>query len=447
MMAGMLAALVLPALAHSEGLFENSGSEESVSASTAAEPAASTLTWNGYVKGAFYGGRDSQAASMALGSYGQAALKLNAKKGDLGSAFAEIRLNAGDSRGQELPSSDLREAWAAISPGIFDVKIGRQIISWGRADALNPTNNLTPKDELVLSSENDDTRLGNELVQLGAKLGAVDLHGFWIPRYRPDVLPLAGADLPAGITLVDPVYPESRLLNSGYAVRLDFNHPAIDGSLSYFDGYATLPGFNYSLGMTGLSLVPQAYRMQVIGADFSTTAGSFGLRGEAAYKQPVGDYQAEVWMPNPCGQFVAGIDRSVGNLNILLQYSGLVVADYQEMAAPDASLPLPFYMAAMARNEIENLNRLFTGTKDQFSHSVTANVKWDTLYETLHFGLAGMYNFTTRDYVVNPSVTYDMADATSLTFGGRQLDGPEGSLNHMVNSLMSQVYTELKMSF
>ena len=105
------------------------------------------------------------------------------------------------------------------------------------------------------------------------------------------------------------------------------------------------------------------------------------------------------------------------------------------------------YSADLAAAEIERLNRQFTGTADNVSHAVTGNVQWNTLYETLHMKIAGMYNFTTEDYVVNPSVSYDIADALNLTVGGRYLDGPDESLNHMVSNLMSFVYTELKLSF
>ena len=58
-----------------------------------------------------------------------------------------------------------------------------------------------------------------------------------------------------------------------------------------------------------------------------------------------------------------------------------------------------------------------------------------------------MYNFTTEDYAVNPSASYDIADAVSLIVGGRYIDGPEGNLNNMISNLMSFVYTDLKVSF
>ncbi len=442
--------LLSPTTGIAQGLFENAGNESKDSAS--GDTPSKALQIGGYVKGALFGGQDNAEKTIMSGSYGQAALKISAEKSGLGRVFAEARLNAGYNRGSAFAAIDVREAWCGVSPGPFDIKLGRQIIQWGRADAVNPTNTITPKDETALSSESDDTRLGNELLQIKAKVGISSIQGVWIPCYRPDVLPIADAEIPSGISIEDPQYPDIRFSNGGYALRFEVTHPSVDGSVSYFNGYSTLPGFDFSPGQTGLSLIPRAYRIHAAGADFSTTAGSLGLRGEAAFKYPFDDYRDLVHVPNPYVQYVFGIDKSIGNWSVLLQYSGLSVIDYKKLAKPalkDSLDPyaVKMYMAALASFEIDKMNRLFTGTSDQVSHSLLGNIQWSTLYETLHLKLAGMYNFTTKDYAINPSISYDIADAVNLAVGGRSVDGPDESQNSMVSNLMSFVYTELKVSF
>ncbi len=443
---------LLPVTIQAQGLFENSGNDSSNSAS--GEKQSKTLEISGYVKSALFGGRDNADSAIVSGSYAQAALKFDAKKSGMGRAYAEVRLSAGNNRGSTFTAIDVREAWGNVSPGLFDIKLGRQIILWGRADAINPTNNITPKDETVLSSEFDDTRLGNELLQIKAKIGqsSIQAQGVWIPCYRPDVLPLSGAKIPSGIIIADPAYPDIRFSNGGYALRLEYTAPSLDGSVSYFNGYATLPGFDFSLGQTGLSLIPRAYRFHAAGADFSTTIGSIGLRGEAALKYPIDDYDKNVYVPHPHAQYVLGLDKSIGNWSVLVQYSGFYVINYKKIEDPVLTDPLDpmaqmLYASALASAEIQRMNRLFTGTADKVSHSLTGNIQWNALYETLHLKIAGMYNFTTKEYAVNPSASYDIADAINLSVGGRYLDGPAGKLNNMVSNLMSFVYTELKLSF
>jgi hypothetical protein len=159
-----------------------------------------------------------------------------------------------------------------------------------------------------------------------------------------------------------------------------------------------------------------------------------------------------VFTPNPYVQAVVGIDRSIGNWSLLFQYSGVYVYNFKKIADPVLLNPLDpnelaLYGAAVAKAEIERLNRLFTNTSDEFSHSITANVQWNTMHETLHLKLSGLYDFTTEEYAIVPNATYDVADAISLTIGGRYLDGKKETLNHLVHDMMSHVYTELKISF
>jgi hypothetical protein len=445
-----VAFVLLPLIAHGQGLFESSVASSAPDSAT--QGSAKAIDFSGFVKGALFGGQDDQNSAAMQGVYGQASLKLSAKKEGIGSAFAEVRLTGGNVRGSEPPAAELREAWGSVTLWGTDLKVGRQIVVWGRADALNPTNNITPKDELALSSEVDDTRLGNELVQVKKKLGVATLQGIWIPCYRPDVLLLTGSVIPAGVTMADPRYPGLGAKNGGYAARLDINASSADGSLSYWNGYATLPGFDYALGASGLSLIPAAYRMQAIGGDISTAAGAYGLRAEAAYKLPVDNYENKVWIPHPYGQLVAGVDRSIGDWSVLLQYAGLYVYNFKKITDPAPPLSadpglIQQYAAARMAAEFGQLNRLFTGTADEFSHSMTGNVQWNTMHETLHFKLTGLYNFTTEEYAAVPSVGWDVADGIGLTLGGRYINGKNGSLNKMVSNLMSCVYMEMKYSF
>ena len=69
------------------------------------------------------------------------------------------------------------------------------------------------------------------------------------------------------------------------------------------------------------------------------------------------------------------------------------------------------------------------------------------MHETLHLKLSGFHNITTEEYAIVPSASYDIADAICLNIGGRYMDGKDGSLNKLVKHLMSNVYTELKISF
>jgi hypothetical protein len=396
-----------------------------------------SISTNGYIKGGVFGGTNDKNEPVFVGNYTEFDLKADAKKENLGRAFVELREAAGNNRGEDMGVPDIHEAWVETYAGNLTFRLGRQIIVWGRADSINPTNNLTPSNSLILSTEFDDTRLGNELLQVTAKVNpAISFEGEFVPGYRPDAIPLAEVKLPAGISVGDGVYPDNKVDSASWAARMNIVTGSIDGSISYFKGYKTLPGFDYSISTAGITLLPTAYKMQAIGGDFSMAVGDFGLRGEFCAKVPDQSEDGNVYVPARHLEYVAGIDRTMGDFNILVQYSGLYVMGFEKI---DESQPL--------YAEIKKLNRQFTGTADQASHSVTGQIGMSALSETLQIKLAGMYDFTTQEFAICPTVSYDIADALTLTAAWRDIDGPADSLNRLVNKLMSFSSVELKYSF
>jgi hypothetical protein len=452
----LVLALLAPGPLWAESLFENAEATptDSETPGNGNSQSSLNLNVNGYVKGAVYVGRNDAAEPVLQGSYGEFDIKGEVEKSELGRAFVEIRASAGENRASEVEFPlDIREAWAETHAGPLSVRLGRQIVVWGRADSINPTNNITPMNAMALSSEYDDMRMGNELLQLNAKLSQeVNLTGIWVPRYRPDMLPFSMVTLREGVSLGDTVYPDDKIASSSWAVRMEMTTGPIDGSISYYQGYETLPGFDYTPTLTGIVLIPTAYRMQAMGADFSTAVWDFGLRGEACIKVPELSYHDTLYVPASHFQYVVGLDRGLGDWNALVQYSGVYVRDFQALEQPvlnDPYNPLAImqYQVETMAYEMEKLNRQFTGTTEQVSHAATAQIGWSGLAETLRVKLAGMYNFTTGDFALNPSAAYDIADAVTATVGARMVDGPEDSLNHLVNRLLTSGYAELKCSF
>lgn len=432
-----------------QGLFEAAVSGDTDSVGTSGQLG---LHIGGHVKASVFGGEDIDGDPRIAAANAQVSLKLTAEKPRLGKAFAEMRLDGGTENGELTIRPGLREAWVAAYPGPFDIRLGKQIIAWGRADGINPTNNVTPMNNTVYSSELDDTRLGNLLARCRAGLGHAALEAIWIPLFAADELLIDRTMVPEGIRIGEPRYPDPSLRNGGYALRLDLSFPAVDGSVSYFNGYETQPGFDYQLDMAGMTLLPRAYRIHAIGADFSTTVASFGLRGEVAAEISSDNYEEEIHVPNPALQGVLGVDRTIGDWEFLLQYSARHVIDFDELTEPEMGDPLDataqlVYAAELAGMEIENLSRLFVGNADETSHTVAARVGLNLFYQTLHLELAGMYSITTEEYAVNPKVSYDITDALTAAAGGRYLGGPDNSLNDLVGTILSFAFAEMRLSF
>src|SRR4051812_16495442 len=76
--------------------------------------------------------------------------------------------------------TELREGYVTTSYRSFDLKLGRQIIAWGRADGVNPTGNLVAEDLTLLTPDDADRRLGVSSVVGSIYAGGVSFSGLWL---------------------------------------------------------------------------------------------------------------------------------------------------------------------------------------------------------------------------------------------------------------------------
>jgi len=133
----------------------------------------------------------------------------------------------------------LREAYVTWRPAHFDLRVGKQIISWGRADKLNPTDNLSPKDLTLVTPDDDDQRLGTLAAQATLFVANYSLAAIWLPQFRPSVVPLP---VPSGI----PIKQMPANERGHWAVKLERSDASIDWSLSYLDGRDLSPDISAS---------------------------------------------------------------------------------------------------------------------------------------------------------------------------------------------------------
>ena len=420
------------AVVYSQGVFEDA-------LQSSQEQGAADVEINGYMRGVSYGGLSAVDDDPELKSvYGDASLQLRARKGDFGNAYAEVRFREGVEYNESVSKTNLREAYVTAYVGAFDIMVGQQIVVWGRADGMNPTNNLTPYNMLVRSPDEDDRRESNFLMQAHYNAHPFRLEAVWVPTYAPSILPVKAIPLPPLIKLEDPVYPDAGLDNSAYAARLDVTLPAVGFSVSYFNGYNPLPGIDIKPMTTALPTVMlKAWRASVYGADFSTTIGSFGLRGEAAYRNPHKDYNVLPFVPNPDFQYVVGMDKSIGDFSVIAQYIGRYVMDFKELTPRPM---LPSY-------ELEMKNRMISFQLEEITHAVSGRLSQTMLFETLTAELFGMYNITTESYLARPQVSYELTDELSVTAGAELFGGPEETLYGAVDKALSAGYVQLKALF
>jgi hypothetical protein len=460
------------------GLFEQSNAAAAAAPSAGAAPSAASagpFTLTGYVRGDMFAGKVSgaDAAEMKAG-YGELDLTVRTTKETYGDGFAEARIRYGlQADGVTSTVVDLREAYVNTYLGPLHLRLGQQIVVWGRADALNPTNNLTPLDFRIHSPIEDDIRLGNAGARAFLRFAPFRLEGVWMPLYLPTELPVV--QLPQYVSYGAPLFPSLNLKDGTEAVRLHLELPAIEMSISYLHGFALLPGLSVTpMGITltaDMYNVPSAttppsvlvsrtaYEQQVLGFDFSTSLGEVAtLRGEAAYRRPYNwAGPADHHIAYPDVQYTIGADHTFGSLSIIVQYMGRYVFDWQKQNGPlmplDPSvLPMePPSSLPMVTNTVDSIlakqNQILFSQTAQIQHLATIRFEWLALHETLSISSLALYNFTTREWLVTPRIGYRLSDAITMYAGAQVFHGPANTLFGIIDAQLSAGYAELRYTF
>ena len=189
---------------------------------------------------------------------------------------------------------ELREAYLAYAKGNLDLRVGRQIVVWGVADALRLTDCVSPCDYTeFLAQEYDDIRMPVNALRTRYTWRSVTFEAICNPvadffilptdRHNPWALTLPSAPLPYTIDL-ESCKPEKRLRNMEYGGRITTNLSGIDFSLSVLRTWNKMPALSLTVSDNGKSLLVKGEyrRMTMLGADCSLPVGQFVLRGEAA---------------------------------------------------------------------------------------------------------------------------------------------------------------------
>lgn len=414
----------IPSSLKAQSLFENSLSESSSTSET-------KYQLGGYVRGGVFGDN-----KKLLDKYAEGALKLNIIGNKFGDAYAEMRYRAS---GTSDFSNDvwLREGYVNLYLEKFDFRIGQQIVVWGRADGFNPTNNITPADLTVFSPDEDDRRQSNFVAKGVYNFQPFKLEIDWVPFYRATELPLENATLPTSVYWGDAQLPDDTWENSSIGLKLDFQGAKFDGSLSYYNGYHKMPSLGYSSSTSGIEAFTQAYRVQVFGADFSTTAGSYGLRGEFAFTLPDEETDSLFSSPHKQLEYTLGIDREWGNFSLIAQYVGKYVFDFDENIALTNSLAYT----------VNVWNRMLFSQTSEWNNSVSLRPSLNLLNQTLKCELLGLYNFDTEEWLCLPKVTYNISDALSCCVGTQLYGGSENTLYEFMGDVRNCGFLEVKLDF
>ncbi len=188
---------------------------------------------------------------------------------------------------------ELREAYFDYVGDNFDLRVGRQIIIWGKADGMRITDYISPYDLTeFLARDYDDVRMPVDAFKFRYLGESMDAELIWLPIFQKGIMP--GEDNPWAkegpdfseydtVNMLEVDEPEQTIDNSEIGARVSFYLHGLDISISSLYTWSDFPVLQITPNGKTAHISQEYYRYGFVGADMSCSMGAFVLRGEAAY--------------------------------------------------------------------------------------------------------------------------------------------------------------------
>lgn len=408
---------------------------------------------NGFVRGSVFGGGETYDLTTSF-----AELSLQGQF-ESGKAFlkSDLRFRNGVAFNENMPLFVLKELYAGYRGDRFDVLLGNQIVTWGRTDGFNPTDNITPRDYFFLTADPDDQKMPDFLLRVKYRIiPEIELDVIGVPFFTPSLYRYDLFDMGSQVTFVNEILPSRAIKNGTFAARLNFDFPVAGWSFSYFRGYDPFHGFDvtsvdWSSGSPMITNASRSYLKTSWGADAAVPLGSVIFRGEAAYsltERPAN----EMYIPLSDVSYVAGIETGFSGFTLIGQYIGKFTPDFSDLIVPVLTDPLnPLaqmqYVNAMIDYENRLFNRRIFYQQEKANHAVALTVSKSFGYDAWQVEFTGYYNLTSEEWMIRPKISWKITDALSASFGGNYMVGNEKTLFGYSSTIMNGAFVQLKVSF
>lgn len=370
----------------------------------------------------------------------------------------------GPNESQDDYDLEIYEAYLNWGKGPLQLRLGKQLVRWGKTDGISPLDAVNTQDfRLFTLPDFEERKLPNWLIRARLFLEAATLEGVYIPFFRESKIDFFGtdwayfrhmkqdirdSDLPPDFKAyfadirVDEDEPVDTLENGSLGARVTTTLADVDIGLSYLYGYdprphvASFPVKNFSLGGSldpenlsqnpgGIVLTPEDIqteylRSQMAGLEFETTAGDFGLRGEAAY------FDARTFLTDSL--------TSVGR-DSFFWVLGLDYLGKQDWYAN---------VQVVHQHVFDHTEDILYFEQDNLG--VTWELSREFFRGRTEVGLEGLYFLSDGSYTVNPWLRVEVMTAVDAEIGLNLFGGDGDTLLGQYDS-SDQAYLRLKYSF
>lgn len=330
---------------------------------------------------------------------------------------------------------DVPETYVDLFFDDVDLRLGKQVVKWGKADVFNPTDQINPDDFSTLL---DDEPIGVVAGKLNYYYEDWGLELVVVPTFTPSRFPPRGTRfdlLPQAMVppLLEAKERPDTIHDVQYGVRVNTTVEGWDFSASWYDGVNHFPGavlsgtvvfpFGPLVPVPIPAIQPVYNRFRLVGGDFATTFDRLGLHGEGAWYRTDGHRDDEYL------QYVIGIDYTLTDvfrdhdIFAILEYAGEHVITQQRKGIGAGAL------------------------QRAFANTFAMNVDYE-VSEFLTLTLRGIYNFDRQDnFLLEPQVEYEVNDHLVVTAGFDIIHGTGGATLFELLSQNDQFYCKGRYTF
>ncbi len=325
---------------------------------------------------------------------------------------------------------EVREARIDYGSGAMDLRLGRQIITWGVGDLLF-INDIFPKDYAAFFSGRplEYLKIGSDAAKMDLFSDLVSAELVVTPFFQPDRLPATPR-----FFVVDPFpglprtiqEPEAKFRNTELALRLYRDILGFDTAVYAYRGFWRTPAMRPDNPLSPTQVTLFYPRLAVYGA--STQGNAFGgvTSLEAGYYDSLDDRSGnDPAIPNSMIKYLAGYQRQIWNeFTAGVQYYGEYLLNYD---AYRDTLPPGF------------------SAQDRLRQVLTVRFTQLLRYQTLRLSLFAFYSPTDKDCYFIPEVRYSFTDTLwgamgANIFGGEKETTPFGQMDKNDNVYVTVRY-------
>ncbi len=298
---------------------------------------------------------------------------------------------------------DLREANVFARPtGFMDLRVGRQILTWGTGDLLF-INDMFPKDWVSFFVGRD-----SEYLKAPSDAAKVSFFGDWAnldiaytPQFDPDrfisgerisywnsnLQRTAGQD---AITHTD--RPDRWFRDDEIAARLYKNIKNYEYALYAYHGYWKSPGGQ------------NATMSQAIFPDLNV----YGMSVRGAVGKGIGNVEV--------GYYDSADDRG-GENNLINNSEMRYLVGYSREIGKDLTMGLQYYLEQMLNFGDYRTNITTGPARDEYRHVMTLRLTKLLMNQNLRLSMFGYYSPSDKDAYLRPNVNYKVSDNMAVEMG------------------------------